>query len=471
MADLASVFKSQQEYFNSGATLDLSTRRIFLERLLAAIKHFESEILEAIYNDLGRDATTGYITEINPTIKEIEDTISNFTTWADDQKASIPLVLAPAKGYIRHVPQGQILIISPWNYPFMLTMQPLVSAIAAGNTVSIKPSEISLNVSEIIKKIINEVFEPHYVSCHLGDAEVSQTLTSMPFDHIFFTGSTTVGKIIYQQAAKTMAKVTLELGGKSPCILSPDAIADENLKVCLKRILWGKFLNSGQTCTAPDYLLIPKGSFEQLKDLAIQILKESYGENPIASKYYSKIISSRHYDRLFNFKTQLITKYDSSKFIDFPSETEERKLGPLICLIDNLDEEIMSEEIFGPLLPVIEYQNESELKTILNKNQFPLASYVFFMEGFSNETQNWIQNIWRTGALAVNDVLIQTGIHSLPFGGVKFSGIGVYHGKYGFEAFSQIKSEYHKYGWDISNRYIPYKFSFNFIKRLLSWFS
>lgn len=422
------IFTLQNSYFKLGPTKDTNFRIENLKKLKLLLTKHETEIFKALQLDLKKCAFEAHATEYSSTLQEIDLFIKKIPKWSKRQSECNNLLTFPARAYLYPEPYGSVLNIAPWNYPFLLALMPTIGALAAGNTCVIKPSEISENTSSILSKIINENFDPKYLYVVEGDAKVTTELLELPWNYIFFTGSPLVGKIIYQAAAKNLVPVTLELGGKSPCIIHEDA----HLENAAKRIIWGKFTNAGQTCVAPDYLLI----HEKLKPLFVEKLRkkitEFYGSNPKESPDFGRIISKKHWQRLHSIAIESDSKLSESNF-----DMNEKYIAPLI--FDNVSEAspLMKEEIFGPLLPCLYYKNSNELEEILNRHKTPLACYIF---SESADFCDSVINQFSFGGGCVNDVLMHLANHHLPFGGVGSSGIGHYHGKRSFDTFTHYKS-------------------------------
>ncbi|MGK7882870.1 MAG: aldehyde dehydrogenase family protein, partial [Crocosphaera sp.] len=361
----------------------------------------------------------------------------------------------PARAFIQSQPKGVVLIISPWNYPISLAIMPLIGAISAGNCAIIKPSELSPNTSNILEKIINNNFDNRYLKVIQGGKETSEKLLKEKWDHIFFTGSPSVGKIVMQAAAKKLTPVTLELGGKSPCIVDKNI----NIQETAKRIVWGKFLNAGQSCIAPDYLLVNRSIKSQLLEAITQRIKEFYGEDPSKSTDYGRIINQYHFKRLSSLLTS------GNIIIGGKIRPEENYISPTI--IDNISPEfpIMEDEIFGPILPILDYNELEEAINFINKRPKPLAIYLFSND--KNQEEIVIRNT-RSGGVGINDTLMQYAVLTLPFGGIGKSGIGSYHGKASFETFSHYKSVLKRSFWLETNlRFPPYKGKLKWLKFIL----
>ncbi|WP_291120399.1 aldehyde dehydrogenase [Flavobacterium sp. UBA6135] len=439
------------------STIPVHKRKLLLRKLLITIKKHEDEVTEALYKDFKKPPFETFLTEINYVISDLKYTISNIEKWAKPKRVWPSIMTFPSSDFIYSEPYGRVLIIAPWNYPFQLAFSPLIAAIAAGNTVVLKPSELSFQTSQIITKIVEEVFDVKEAVVVHGGPEFAQSLLEKKWDYIFFTGSVAVGKIVAQAAAKHLTPVTLELGGKNPCIIDEGA----NLEVAAKRIVWGKFVNAGQTCIAPDYILIQAKEKYDFIELVKKEIIAAYGENQEESKDFARIISSKHWKRL----SDLI---EPSKVI-FGGITSENDKYISPTLIDELEmnSELMKDEIFGPILPIISYATEDELQSIINKFEKPLALYVF------SDNKKFAEKMitkFSFGGGCVNDCMVHFANKRLPFGGVGNSGIGAYHGKLGFDTFSHKKTIVKRPNWgDNPIRYAPYNKKSNFIKKVISW--
>ncbi|MBN4002578.1 MULTISPECIES: aldehyde dehydrogenase [unclassified Nostoc] len=454
LSNIGNIIQTQREFFQTGKTKDVTFRIEQLKNLKQAIIEHEQSIVEALQADLHKPEVETYLTEIS-VIKDIDYAIKHLQNWTKPQKAAVSWDFFSYSARIYPEPLGVVLIIGPWNYPFNLIISPLIGAIAAGNCAIIKPSEIASHTSDIIAKIIAKNFDPAYLAVIEGGVEASQKLLAEKFDHIFFTGGTAVGKIIMAAAAKYLTPVTLELGGKSPCIVDTDI----NLEHTVRRITWGKFINAGQTCIAPDYLLVNKTIKKDLIDGLEKSLKEFYGENPVNSPDYARIISQKHFDRLVSFLK------DGEVIIGGENQPSERYIAP--TLIDNvsLEDSVMQEEIFGPILPMIEYTDIAEAIALINSRPKPLALYLFSQD---KNLQKQVLQETSSGGVCINDTVMQVGVSSLPFGGVGDSGIGNYHGKASFDTFSHKKSVLQNSFWlDLKWRYAPYQGKLPLIKKLL----
>ncbi|MFM5898714.1 MAG: aldehyde dehydrogenase family protein [Dolichospermum sp.] len=438
------IITKQRQFFQTGKTKDVAFRISQLKILKQLVSDNKDAIIQALKADLHKPEFETYATEIGVT-KEIDYALKHINSWTKPKKATVPLEFFPYSAKIYPEPLGVVLIISPWNYPFQLIISPLVGAMASGNCTIIKPSELAPHTSNLISELIEKYFAPEYITVIQGAVETSQQLLAQKFDHIFFTGGTAIGKIVMEAAAKHLTPVTLELGGKSPCIVDYDI----NLEHTAKRITWGKFINAGQTCIAPDYLLVDQKIKPELITALQKCLKEFYGENPATSPDYARIVHQKHFDRLVNL-------LQSGKII-VGGETKPEELYIAPTLLENvfLEDQVMQEEIFGPILPIIEYTDINEAISLIKSGSKPLALYLF------SENKNLQKRILQetsSGGVCINDTVMQVGVSSLPFGGVGDSGMGSYHGKASFDTFSHYKSVLNNFlPWDINWRYAPYK--------------
>ncbi|MBE9034578.1 aldehyde dehydrogenase [aff. Roholtiella sp. LEGE 12411] len=454
LSNIAEIVLNQRKFFQTSKTKDVDFRIEQLKTLKQAVIEHKQSIIQALQADLHKPEFEIYMTEFS-IIKEVDYAIKHLKTWIKPKKAAVSWEFFSYFAQIYAEPLGVVLIIGPWNYPFNLIISPLVGAIAAGNCTIIKPSELAPHTSHVLAEIIAKYFDPAYIAVLEGGVETSQELLAEKFDHIFFTGGTAVGKIIMAAAAKHLTPVTLELGGKSPCIVDTDI----NLEHTIRRITWGKFLNAGQTCIAPDYLLVDKKIKKDLVDGLQECLKEFYGEQPDNSPDYARIINQKHFDRLVSFLK------DGAIIIGAETKPSELYIAP--TLIDNVSlvDPIMQEEIFGPLLPIIEYTNIAEAIALINSRPKPLALYLFSQ---NKNLQKRVLQETSSGGVCINDTLMQFGASSLPFGGVGDSGIGSYHGKASFDIFSHDKSVLQNSFWlDLKWRYAPYKGKLPLIKKFL----
>lgn len=447
-------FYDSKAFFNTQQTKDISFRKERLKKLSKAIKSYESDILEALYTDLGKNKVEAYATEIGITLKSIKNARKELKNWTKTKNVDTPLYLFPTKSYIKKEPYGTVLIIAPFNYPFQLVFEPLIGAIAAGNTAIIKPSELTPNVARVIKRLINETFDANYIEVIEGGIEETQTLIHLPFDYVFFTGSENVGKIVYQAASENLVPVTLEMGGKSPVIVDETA----NIKVASERICFGKFTNAGQTCVAPDYILVHESVKDDLITALSKTLREFYGQNIQQSPDYGRIVNLKHYHRL----TSLLNSAQMNIVFGGHSDEDERYIEPTLLDYVTSDSAIMQEEIFGPILPILTYQSLDEAIAFIHQRPKPLSLYLFSED--ENATQRVINEL-SFGGGAINDTLMHLANPKLPFGGVGASGMGRYHGKYSFDTFTHEKSYIFKSTRLESGVHLPpYKGKFKYIK-------
>lgn len=426
------LINAQRAYYNTHDTLNYDFRKNQLLKLRASLLKYEDEINQALLNDLNKSSGETFLTEVGCVLSEISFSLKNLKKFMKPKKVKTPFSLFKGKSYTINEPYGVCLIISPWNYPINLTFSPLIGAIASGNTAIIKPSELSVDTSNVISKIIKETFNENYIACVLGDKEVSTDLLNNKFDLIFFTGSTKVGKIVLEQASKHLTKTILELGGKSPCIVTASA----DLKLAAKRIAFGKIINAGQTCVAPDYVLID----EIVKDQFLKYFKESL-DTLIDKATFPKCINQASKERLESLIIKEKVIYSNDSFF---------------TVMDNVtfEDSIMQSEIFGPIMPIITYSKIEEVISIINSHDKPLALYLFTKDKYSKRL---IINNVSFGGASINDTVMHIINPNLPFGGVGASGMGSYHGMSSFEAFSHKKSIYDKSNLvDIKLRYMPY---------------
>lgn len=421
------LLERQQRYYASGETRDVSFRLAQLKKLKQAVVAREAELMGALRADLNKSEHEAYALEIGIVYGEISFMIKHLKRWAKPRKVKTALTHIGSRGYIVPEPLGTALIIAPWNYPVNLAIAPLAGAIAAGNTVILKPSELSPAVSAVLAGLVKETFDPAYVAVAEGGVEVSRALTELPFDKIFYTGGTEVGKLVMAAAAKHLTPVTLELGGKSPCIVHSDA----DIALAAKRIVFGKFVNAGQTCLAPDYLLVQGSIKEPLLAAMRAAITASYGEEPLLGADYARIVSPRHFARLDGFLEQ------GNALIGGSSDAAGQRIEPTV--LDGVDwhAPVMQEEIFGPILPLFAYDELEEALARIRSLPKPLALYYF---GRDRTLQDRVMNGVPFGGGCVNDTLLHMGTPYLPFGGVGASGMGAYHGEFSFRAFSHMKS-------------------------------
>ena len=414
---------------------DLRERKARVKLLMSAVLDFEQELLDALKTDLDKHEAEATLQEIYPLKKEAQHTISNLDRWMGKRYASTPLALIGTRHYVRAEPKGRVLIISPWNYPVMLTLRPLIGALAAGNSVVVKPSEHTPTVSSVLKKLLESIFTEDIVKVELGGAEVAAKLTSSPFNHINFTGGTSIGRLVMKSAAEHLCSVTLELGGKSPTIIDKSA----NLKNAALKIGWGKYMNAGQVCIAPDHLLIEKSIEAEFTTALLNRITAMYGENPIDSPDLGKIVNATHYNRILGLIKDATEK---GATLHVPGGVLEMgaarsKISPCILTGCTLDMAIMKEEIFGPVLPVLTWETREEAVATILRNPYPLALYIF-----SSKSKNidWFIENTQSGSTAINEVVIQVANSDLPFGGIQSSGMGRSGGQEAFDSFSNLRS-------------------------------
>lgn len=439
--------ESMRQYFESGATRSYEFRKSQLLKLKQAVLQHEEEIYAALYSDLKKSREEAYATELGLFLAEINSAIKNLSRWMKPKSAGTDLVNLPSPSKIYRDPLGVVLIISPWNYPFQLLLIPLVGAIAGGNCAVLKPSEFASATASVIEKIISQIFSQEYVNVVQGEgAEVIPSMMqSFRFDHVFYTGSIPVGKIIYQLAAKDLIPVTLELGGKSPAIVESDA----DISVAARRIVLGKFINAGQTCIAPDYVLVHQSIKVKFLEKIKQTINLFYGENKLESEEYGKIINEKRFDKLLS--------YLSDGNIFFGGEHDKSKLFIEPTIIENtpLDSPLMTEEIFGPIMPVLGFNSKEEALSIIKHNPNPLAFYLFTTD--LKKEKEWIESV-PFGGGCINNTAWHFTNHHIPFGGIGNSGIGAYHGKSTFDTFTHAKPVMKTPLWfDPSIKYPPFK--------------
>lgn len=440
MDSIRKVLCEQKEFFNSNKTKNIQFRINNLKKLKQIIKKNENLILKSLYLDLGKSKAEAFMAEVAMVYSEINTALKNINSWSKPKKVWPSIGNFPSFNYVYSEPYGSVLIMSPWNYPFNLSIAPLVAAIASGNCAMIKCSRTSSNVAKLIKKIIDKNFERNYIYC-IDIDEKYENVLNQKYDYIFFTGSPNVGKKVMQAASENLIPFSLELGGKSPCIVDESA----NLKLAARRIAWGKFLNAGQTCISVDYVLVQESVKE---DFIKELYKEIQINYDIDDESYPKIINKTHFDRLL----KLILTED--KILGGEKNYEKNKIGPTLLIDSNFDKEVMREEIFGPILPIIEYKKLDDIIYRIKKLDKPLACYMFTN---NKKAADKVINSISFGGGCINDVIVHFTNHNLPFGGVGLSGIGNYHGKYGFETFSHKKGVVKSCRYfDVPIRYKPF---------------
>ncbi len=453
--EIKALVEKQHAFFNTGATLAPSYRINALKRLRAALDEMEPEINAAIKLDLGKSAFESYMCETGMTRAEVSWMIKHTRALSRERHVATPIAQLASRSFRKPSPMGVVLIMSPWNYPLMLALEPLTDAIAAGNTVILKPSAYSPNVSAVLEKLIKKVFSEEYVAIVTGGRAENQALLDERFDKIFFTGSQAVGKEVMAKASRYLTPVVLELGGKSPCIIDETA----NIKLSARRIVFGKFLNCGQTCVAPDYFLVDSKIHDKLVEELKKEIVRQFGASPLDNENYGKIINQKHFDRVCGLM--------QSGTIVHGGKTDATSLRIEPTILDNVSwkDPVMQEEIFGPLLPIITFNSLGEVIDNINSHAKPLALYIF---SSSKANQRRILSSCAFGGGCINDTIIHLATSNMPFGGVGESGMGGYHGKVGFETFSHLKSIVDKKTWmDLPMRYQPYR---NIMEKMIRLF-
>ena len=451
------IHQKQREFYASQQTKNPSFRKNSLKRFQNVLKEKENDINEALAVDLGKSTFESFLTEYFVVMKELRTMIKYLEQWSQPRRVSASVFNFPSKDYLIPEPFGCALQISPWNYPFQLSLATLIGAVAAGNTVVLKPSEHAPKTAKLLADIIAEAFQPEHVTVLNGDAKIAQDLLALRWDHIIFTGSTHIGKIVAKAAAEHLTPTILELGGKNPCIV--DATAP--IALTAKRIVWGKYVNCGQTCIAPDYLLVDRKIKDELIAAMVKEIKVAYGDNPETSESYGRIAHQKHFDRL----VQMIE--NSTLLHGGNHKAETRYIEPTLLEVNDTSHPTMADEIFGPILPLLAYNKESEIDGIIAQFERPLGFYVFSKRGA------FIQHLFERysfGGGVSNDSMIQFVNDKLPFGGVGHSGLGAYHGKHSFDAFTHLKPVVKRGIWlDPSIRYAPYPKSFGWLKKLSNY--
>ena len=449
------IIEKQRSYFNTGATLPLAFRIQQLKRLKQALKEFEPRLLTALQEDLGKPVFEGYEAELGILYEEINFTLKHLKTWAKPQRVPTPLVHFPAVSTIYTEPLGVVLIMSPWNYPLQLTIAPLIAAISAGDCAVVKPSRYSSATSSVIEKMLSQYFNQEFISIFQGGSQVNTSLLEQKYDHIFFTGSPHVGRVVMEAAAKNLTPVTLELGGKSPCIVDETA----HVALAARRVAWGKLINAGQTCVAPDYVLVHEKVKDQFIEEYIKSVKAFYGEDILHNDEYCKIINEKHFNRLSGLL--------SSGKTAFGGKTDEagRKIEPTILTDVSPESPVMQEEIFGPILPILPFRSFTETLEFIKARPKPLALYLFTTDA---QRELRVFNEVPFGGGCVNDTVVHLSNPHMHFGGVGESGMGGYHGKMGFYTFSHRKSVLKKSNkLDVQFRYAPYGEKLSLLKKLM----
>ncbi len=455
--DILSVLQAQHAFFHNGSSRCITFARAQLHTLKRLLQEHETTLVTALSQDLGKPYVEAYTTELLLVLQEIDHALRNICTWTSAHYVKTPWILKPATSSLLPEPRGQILIIAPWNYPILLTLLPAIGAIAAGNCIIIKPSEHAPHTSRALCALLNTHFDPGFLRVIEGDHTTVETLLTYRFDHIFFTGNKSGGKRILQWAAQHLTPVTLELGGKCPTIVHHDA----DIMNAAKKIVWAKFLNAGQSCVAPDYLLVHTSVKKSLVDNLIRYIETFYGKDPATSNAYGRIINSHHLERIRNLLANTAIIYGGT------INTEICYIAPTLINEPQLESLIMQDEIFGPVLPIISYENFDDALKIINTLDHPLAIYLFTHEQKIVDT---VAAKTTSGSICINDIMMQAASPYLPFGGVGASGFGAYHGKTSFDTFSHHKSIFHtRYMWNFLVRYPPYTRLHSWYLRLLRW--
>lgn len=452
-----SIVREQRELFGSGVTRDVRFRIGQLERLRSMVYENRASIVKALKTDLGRPAFESYLSEISPVLYEIGYVLRRVKSWCRPAKARTPPFLFPASSRVHHEPLGVVLVIAPWNYPVGLVLSPLIGAMAAGNCAVLKPSEVTANCSQLMAGLVGDYFDRDYVAVVEGGAEEAQALLAEDFDYIFYTGGRRVARIVMEAASRTLTPVALELGGKSPCIVAEDA----DIGPAARRITWGKFFNAGQTCIAPDYLLVQKSIKGALLEGVEKCIRDFYGEDPLTSPDYARIVNAAHLERLLGLLD------GEEEVIGGEFDQGQLYLSPTVLPDASLQSKAMGEEVFGPILPVLEYEILDEAIEFVRRMPKPLALYVF---SSNRDVQRRLARDTSSGGISINDTMVQYSNFSLPFGGVGRSGFGRYHGRSGFETFSNRRSLVRKSTLlDVYIRYPPYEKTTGLLKKAMRY--
>ncbi|MEY4660377.1 MAG: hypothetical protein RLZZ42_329 [Bacteroidota bacterium] len=443
----STIFLSQQSFFQSGATQPVSFRIEQLKKLRSAVVAHDAHIVSALYKDLRKSEFESFGSEIGQVLKDIDFTIRHLAGWAKPRRVSTPLMFFPSSSKIHRDPLGNVLIIAPWNYPFLLAVSPLISAIAGGNTAILKPSEEAPATAAVIEQLISSIYPSSYVAVvqGIGGEVIPEMMRSFRFDHVFFTGSTLVGQKIMELAATKLVPVTLELGGKSPCIVDASA----NITYAAKKIVWSKIMNAGQTCVAPDYLMVHQTVKDSLIREIVAQLRKMLGDDPQKSEDFGRIINRKRFSRLVSYLSE------GRVITGGVADEEDLYIAPTLLEDVQDDALVMQEEIFGPVLPVFTYQSKEEVVERIQRNPFPLSLYLYAED---REVQDFFMKQLRFGGGCINNGIIHLGNPHLPFGGVGPSGTGQYHGRFGFDTFTRPKAVLHSPSWfDVPVWYAPFK--------------
>lgn len=455
MKEIELCISEMRGFFQTGTTLNVPWRKKQLKALQASISQNENAILAALHADLGKSKFEGYATELGIVYGEIAHHLKHLDAWSKPRRVRSTIASFPSRSFVITQPLGVVLIMSPWNYPFQLTMAPLIAAIAAGNCAIVKPSRQSSHTTKVIDTILSQAFPSTFVTTITGEDIDGSLLLDYRFDHIFFTGSERVGKIVMQKGAQFLTPITLELGGKSPVIVDEGT----QLKLAAKRIVWGKFLNAGQTCVAPDYILVHRDSYVGLLEELVLAIQHMYGTNPLNNSEYPTIIDQRHFSRLAALLENGTLNYGGQL------DPKLLKIAPTLIVDPDLNSPLMTEEIFGPLLPVIPYDQFEQAVSFIEQREHPLALYFF---GAKKAHQKRVVHTLSYGGGCINDTVLHLSNPHLPFGGVGSSGMGRYHAKYGFDTFSHKKGILKKYPFpDVPLRYAPFRGKLALLKRLM----
>lgn len=456
---LMEVKTEQTVFFNSGKTISLRDRTHYLKLLKNQIKQNESQIVSALQQDLRKPEPEIWLAEIHVVLEELNRFIKQLRYWVKPKRVSGKWINFPSKDWIVPEPYGVTLHIAPWNYPFQLAINPLIGAVAAGNTVILKPSEHAPKTAQLLHKILHDVFPPQWVYVAQGGADIAQELLSFRWDYIFFTGGVSIAKIVAKAAAEHLTPTTLELGGKNPCIVDQTATID----VSARRIVWGKFMNCGQVCMSPDYVLAHHSIYDDLVAALKDEIVKMYGENPKNSPDYARLVHKGHVAKM-SYLLEGQTLLHGGEI-----DENDRFVSPTLVALNGVENKLMDDEIFGPILPIITYQEEKEMHQIVRRFEKPLSFYVF------SERKKWARQLLQKhsfGGGMINDVIVYFTNDKLPFGGVGHSGVGSYHGKHSFDTFTHYKSYVERPTWlDPKQRYAPYKKSFPLLKKILRWTS
>lgn len=451
--DIEGIIAAQCEFFASNATLDFKFRKEQLKKLREALKEWEKPLCDALWQDLHKSSEEAILTELSIVAGEVKNHIKHLRRWMRSRCVATPLKMMPSRSRVVSEPLGNALIIAPWNYPVQLLLNPLVGAISSGCTALLKPSPYVPNVSKVIEDMITATFDKRYIAVVQGNRVVNETLLENRFDIIFFTGSPQLGKLVMNAAAKHLTPVVLELGGKSPCIIDKDA----DISVSAKRLAWGKTLNAGQTCIAPDYLLIHKSKIDEFVSEFAKSIRELHGNNIKQSRHYVRLVNNKAFERVKGYLNDGRIVYGGN------SDASERFIEPTLLTDVSLSSPVMNEEIFGPILPMIPFENRDEVVSFVREREKPLALYFFGKVKHAKE----IIRLTSAGGSCINDAIMHIANENMPFGGVGNSGMGHYHGKLSFEAFSHKRAVVTTPTWlDLPFRYMPYKM-FGLVRKLL----